>query len=120
MEVFKQIAAVVFAVLFLGIFAGIYSSYRSSSAKADFERNAEELADQIRLLALQGRGNFCQFPIDIPENCSLAFVGENVVATIGNNVKNYPTTIAVVGPTFTNQKITLKLERTENEVVASG
>jgi len=120
MEVFKQIAAVVFAVLFLGIFAGIYSHYRSGSAEAAFERDAEELAQHIRLLADKDVGSQDFFDIDVPSNCQLSFEDNSVVALVNTVPKTFDAGVLVFGDNVSNRKVHLTLERVENGVSVYG
>lgn len=120
MEVFKQIAAVVFAVLFLGIFAGIYSHYRSGSAEAAFERDAEGLAQRIRLLADKDVGSKDYFDIDVPSNCQLSFEDNSIIAHVNNVPKTFDAGVPVSGDNVSNRKVHLTLGRVENGVSVYG
>jgi hypothetical protein len=117
---FKQLAGVVFAVIFLSIVGTIYVSYSRGSAKSDFERDAESLAQQIRLLVDYSENTTWIFNIDVPADCELQFENKSVVAIIDNVHKYHDVGISVVGPTISGRKIGLTLERRENEVRVSG
>ncbi|PIU13561.1 MAG: hypothetical protein COT21_01800, partial [Hadesarchaea archaeon CG08_land_8_20_14_0_20_51_8] len=73
MVAFKQLAGVIFAVIFMSIVGAIYVSYSRGSAKSDFERRAQGLADQIDILAGKDLGTKEFFDINVPPDCQLQF-----------------------------------------------
>ena len=115
----QLLASVIFAAIFATIFASLYINYRASVELNAFERGAEDLADRIRSLAYQDEGTINQFAIVVPKNCELRFENQNVVAVIGTNTRYHDIGVEVIGPTITNQKVTLTLKRTEYGVVIS-
>ena len=115
----RTLASVIFAAIFLSIFATIYLQYQSGSAEANFRRQAEQLAQQINLLADQDTGASLPFDIVVPSNCELRFGENSVVIVIGQVQENFDAGIAVSGPTLSGQQVRLTLERTENGVAVS-
>ncbi|MCJ7720314.1 MAG: hypothetical protein MUO36_02480 [Candidatus Hadarchaeum sp.] len=128
MVAFKQLAGVVFAVIFLSIVGAIYVSYTRNSAKADFERKAQELADIINILANKDNGTIEQFEINVPPDCELRFENNSVVAVVDGNPENHNVGVKVgekfgeniIDLTITSRRVTLTLKRAENGVTISG
>jgi len=120
MVAFKQLAGVIFAVIFMSIVGAIYVGYSRGSAKSEFERRAQGLADQIDILASKDVGTKELFEIDVPPGCELQFENNNIVVVVDGNPENHNVGIKVIGSTITNRKVTLTLERTENGVMVSG
>jgi len=119
MVALRTIASVIFAAIFLSIFASLYLQYQSGSAEANFRRQAEQLAQQVRLLADQDMGASFLFDIVVPSNCELRFEENSVVIVIGEVQENFDAGIAVSGPALSGEQIRLMIERTENGVVIS-
>ena len=120
MVAFKQLAGVIFAVIFMSIVGAIYVSYSRGSAKSDFERKAQELAERIDILAGKDLGTKEFFDINVPPDCELQFEDNSVVAVVDGNPENHNVRVKVVGSAITNGKVTLTLERVENGVMVSG
>jgi len=116
---FKQLAGVIFAVIFMSIVGAIYVSYSRGSAKSDFERRAQGLADQIDILAGKDLGTKEFFDINVPPDCQLQF-DNNSVVVVDDQRKTHDVEINVTGSMITNRKVTLTLERVENGVIISG
>ena len=119
MVALRILASVIFTAIFLSIFASLYIQYQSGSAEANFRRQAEQLAQQARLLADQASGASFPFDIEVPLNCELRFEENSVVIVIGQVQENFDANIAISGPTLNDQKVKLMLERTENGVRVS-
>jgi hypothetical protein len=125
---FKQLAGVIFAVIFLAIVGAIYISYSRNSAKSDFERKSQELAERIDILAGKDLGTKEFFDINVPSGCELRFEDNSVVAVVDGNPENHNVMVRVgmkVGEnitdlTITSRNVTLTLERVENGVMISG
>jgi len=118
---FKQLAGVVFAVIFLSIVGTIYVSYSRGSAKSDFERKAQELAERIDVLASKDVGTKEFFDINVPPDCELQFDDRSVMVFVdGRNTENHSVMENVFGSAITNGMVTLTLERVENGVTISG
>ena len=115
----QLLASAIFAAIFITVFASIYINYRAGAELDAFERGAEDLANRIRSLATQDAGAMDQFTLLVPKNCVLQFENQNLVAVVGSNTKYHDVGVKVIGPTITDQKVTLDLERTENGVVVS-
>lgn len=121
MGALNYIAAVLFAALFIGIGFTLYSQYQQAAPEREFKLKAEELAGKIKELGNMSTGSsFPNFEIYVPSNCELSFVDNTVVISIGEWSDNFAVDVPVSGPTFTNQQLTLKLERTENGVDVSA
>jgi len=128
MVAFKQLAGVIFAVIFMSIVGAIYVSYSRGSAKSDFERKAQELAERIDILAGKDLGTKEFFDINVPPDCELRFEDNSVVAVVDGNPENHNVGVKVgvkvgeniIDLTITNGKVTLTLERVENGVMISG
>jgi hypothetical protein len=116
----KQLAGVIFAAMFLSIVGAIYLSYSRGSAKSNFERDAESLAQQIRLLVDHSENTTWIFNIDVPADCKLQFENKSVVAIVDNVHKYHDVGISVDGPTISGRRVGLTLQRTENGVTISG
>ncbi len=121
MGAMNYIAYVIFAVLFLSIGFAIYVQYQQGAAEQDFKHKAEMLAERIEALGSQGTGAVDYFDISVPENCELRFdsLDNAVVIMIGGWSDNFSVGIHVSGPIFSNQRLSLRLERTESGVVVS-
>jgi len=119
MVALRTLASVIFAAIFLSIFASLYLQYQSGSAEANFRRQAEQLAQQMNLLADQDVGASFPFDIAVPSNCELRFEENSVVIVIEEVQKNFDAGIAVSGPTLSGQQIRLTIERVENGVAVS-
>ena len=120
MGTLNYIAYVIFAVLFISVGFLLYAEYQRGAAEQDFRLKAEELAGQIEALGDQSAGTvWPDFDISIPSNCALSFTDNMVVITIGEWSDNFSTGVPVSGSTFSNQELSLKLERTENGVSVS-
>jgi hypothetical protein len=117
---FKQLAGVIFAVIFMSIVGAIYVGYSRGSAKSNFEHDAENLAQQIRLLADQSENTTWIFNIDVPADCELQFENKSVVAIVDNVHKYHDVGINVDGPTISGRRVGLTLRRTENGVTIIG
>jgi hypothetical protein len=123
MVAFKQLAGVIFAVMFLAIVGAIYISYSRNSAKSDFERDSESLAQQIRLLVDYSENTTWIFNIDVPADCELQFENKSVVAIVDNVHKYHDVGISVDAKLTTpisGRKARLTLKRTENGVTING
>ncbi len=116
MGTLNYIAYVIFAVLFISISFAIYTEYQRGAAEQEFRLKAEELAGQINELGNQSEGTILYFDISVPPNCELRFTDNAVVIMIGKWPDNFQVGVPVSGPTFINQRVDLKLERTENGV----
>jgi len=119
MVALRTLASVIFAAIFLSIFASLYLQYQSGSAEANFRRQAEQLAQQVNLLADQDAGASFPFDIVVPPNCELRFEENSVVIMIGGVQENFDAGIAVSGPALGGQQIRLTIERAENGVMIS-
>ena len=119
MGALSYIAAVIFAVFFIGVGFALYSEYQRGAAERDFVYRAGLLAERIDALGAQSSGAVDYFGISIPSNCELRFTDNVVTAVVGEHLENFRVGFPVSGPTFTNQKLNLKLERTENGVDVS-
>lgn len=119
MVALRTLASVIFAAIFLSIFASLYLQYQSGSAEANFRRQAEQLAQQVKLLADQDVGTSFPFDIMVPSNCELLFEENSVVIVIGEVEENFDTGIAISGPALSGRQIRLTVERVENGVAAS-
>lgn len=120
MVALKQLAGVIFAVIFMSIAGAIYISYSRSSAKSDFERKAQELAERIDILAGKDPGTVELFEINVPSDCELRFEDNSIVVVVDGQTKTHDVLLNVVGSAITDRKVTLTLERTENGVTVSG
>ena len=120
MVAIKLIASVTFAAVLLAIFASLYASYQSGTAIEAFERDAEVLAQRIRLMADQDVGTQDIFEISVPPGCELRFEDNAVVAVINQVPENFDAGIAVSGPSFSNQRAQLTLKRVKNGVEIYG
>ena len=118
MGAINYIAYVIFAVLFVSIAFAIYVQYQQGAAEQEFRLKAEELSERIDALGSQSGGTG-YFDIPVPSNCELRFVDNAVVISIGSWSDNFPVGISVNGPTFSNQRLNLRLERTGNGVNVS-
>lgn len=116
MGTLNYIAYVIFAVLFISVGFLLYAEYQRGAAEQDFRLKAEELAGQIDALGDQSTGTIGYFDISVPSNCALSFTDNTVVITVGEWSDNFSTGVPVSGPIFSNQRLTLKLERTETGV----
>lgn len=116
MGTLNYIAYVIFAVLFISIGFAIYTQYQQGAAEQEFRLKAEELAGQINEVGNMSVGSSLNFEIYVPPNCELRFMDNAVVIGIGGWSNNFPADVPVSGPSFTNQKLNLKLERTDNGV----
>lgn len=119
MGALKYIAYVIFAALFLSIGYALYSEYQRGAAQREFRLKAEDLAGQIEKLGNMSTGSSLNFEIYVPSNCELSFTDNAVVIVIGGSSENFPVGVPVSGRTFTDQKVTLKLKRTDIEVSVS-
>jgi hypothetical protein len=127
MVAFKQLSGVIFAAIFLSIVGAIYLGYSRGSAKSEFERRAQELAEQINILAEKDMGTKEFFTINVPADCELRFEDNSVVAIVDGNLENHGVRVKVgvkVGENIIDLKITsrnvvLTLERTKNGVSVS-
>ncbi|TKJ26199.1 MAG: hypothetical protein CEE41_02885 [Hadesarchaea archaeon B3_Hades] len=119
MVALRTLASVIFAAIFLSIFASLYLQYQSGSTEANFRRQAEQLAQQAKLLADQDVGASFSFDIVVPSNCELRFEGNSVVIVIGEVQENFDAGIAISGPALSGQQIRLVIERAENGVAVS-
>lgn len=120
MGTLNYIAAVIFAALFIGIGFTLYSQYQRGAAEREFKLKAEELAGQIEALGNQSENTILYFDLSVPPSGILSFVDNTVVISIGEWSENFQVGVPVTGPTFTEQKLKLKLERTESGVSVSG
>ncbi len=117
MVAFKQLAGVIFAVIFLAIVGAIYVSYTRNSAKSDFERKAQELAERIDILAGKDLGTKEFFDINVPPDCELRFEDRSVMVFVDErNTENHSVMENIFGSAITNGEVTLTLERVENGV----
>ena len=116
----KQLAGVIFAAMFLSIAGAVYLNYVRGSAKSDFEREAQNLAERIDILAGKDEGTKEFFEINVPPGCELRFEDNSVVAVVDDQTKIHNVVVNVVGSTITDKKVTLTLERVENGVTVSG
>jgi hypothetical protein len=121
MGTINYIAYVIFAVLFLSIALAMYAQYQQGAAEQDFRSKAEGLAVEIGQLGNMSVGSVQNFDISVPQNCELHFVeNENIVGiVIGSWSENFPVGIPVSGPHLSNQRLSLRLERMDNEVTVS-
>ena len=119
MVALRTLASVIFATIFLSIFAALYLQYQSGSAEAVFRHQAEQLAQQVKLLADQDAGASLPFDIVVPPNCELRFEENLVVIVIGQAQENFDAGVAVSGQTLSGQQARLTLKRTENGVTVS-
>ena len=119
MVALRTLASVIFAAIFLSIFASLYLQYQSGSAEANFRRQAEQLVQQVKLLADQDVGASFPFDIVVPSNCELLFEENSVVIVIGKVQENFDAGIAISGPVLSGQQIRLTIKRVENGVAAS-
>jgi hypothetical protein len=120
MGTLNYIAYVIFAVLFVSIAIAIYAQYQQGAAEQDFKVKAEELAGNIEQLGNMSTGSVQNFEISVPRNCELRFTDNTVFILIGSWSDNFPVGIPVSGPIFSDQKLSLRLERTENGVNVSA
>lgn len=120
MVALKQLAGVIFAAMFLSIAGAIYLSYSRGSAKSDFERRAQELAERIDILASKDAGTNEQFEINVPPGCELRFENNSVVVVVDGQTKTHNVGVNVTGSAITAREVTLTLERVENGVTVSG
>lgn len=119
MVALRTLASVIFATIFLSIFAALYLQYQSGSAETVFRQQAEQLAQQVKLLADQDAGASFLFDIVVPQNCELRFEENLVVIVVGQTQENLDAGVAVSGPTLSGQQARLALQRTEDGVIAS-
>jgi len=119
MVALRTLTSVIFAAIFLSIFASLYMQYQSGSAEANFRRRAEQLAQQMNLLAYQDVGASFSFDIVVPPNCELRFEDNSVVIVIGEVQENFDAGTVVSGPALSGQQIRLTIERAENGVAVS-
>jgi hypothetical protein len=120
MGTLNYIAYVIFAVLFISIAIAVYVQYQQGAAEQDFRLKAEGLAGEIEQLGNMSAGSVQNFEISVPQNCELRFTDNTVVIVIGSWSDNFPVGIPVSGPTFSDQKLSLRLERTGNGVNVSA
>ena len=119
MGAINYIAYVIFAVLFVSIAFAIYIQYQQGAAEQEFGLKAEELSERIEALGNQSAGTVDYFDISVPPNCELRFADNAVVISIGSGSDNFSVGLPVSGPTFSNQRLNLRLERTGNGVNVS-
>jgi len=106
-------------VLFLSIALAMYAQYQQGAAEQDFMSKAEELSERIEALGSQSPGTVDYFDISVPANCKLCFTDNMVAILIGNGSDNFAENIPVSGENFSNQRLSLRLERMDNEVKVS-
>ncbi|MBS3815566.1 MAG: hypothetical protein KGY45_03265 [Hadesarchaea archaeon] len=111
---FRLLAGVILASIFLGMFVGIYQNFGQSQGKKQFFDEAKELANRID----SWEGGKINFTITIPQNCSLSFKEENIVASCENNESNnYEIGENISGPTLNKAgDYTLQIMISENGV----
>jgi len=120
MGALNYIAYVIFAVLFISIALAMYVQYQQGAAEQDFKLKAEGLAEEIEQLGNMSAGFVRNFEISVPLNCELRFIDNTVVILIGSWSDNFSVGIPVSGPTFSDQRLSLRLERTGNGVNVSA
>ncbi len=120
MVALKQLASIIFAAMFLSIAGAIYIGYSRGSAKSEFERRAQSLAEQIDILADKDQGTIEFFQINVPPGCELRFEDNSVVVVVDGQTKTHSTRVNVTGPAIAAREVTLTLERVENGVTISG
>lgn len=111
---------VVLAVLFIGIGFTLYSEYQHGAAEREFESKAELLAERVRAMAAQSPGSTDYLDISVPPNCELSFSDNAIFARIGSSTENFSVDVPVYGPVFSNQRLNLMIQRTENGVDVSA
>lgn len=116
MGTLNYLAMVILAMLFIGISFGIYSEYQKGSLEREFDERAELLAQRVQALGIQSVGSTFYLEIYVPQNCELSFSDNIVLVRIGSSFKNLPVGIPVSGPVFSNQRLNMKIQRTENGV----
>ncbi len=119
MGALNYIAAVIFAALFIGIGFALYAQYQRGAAEQEFRLKAADLAGQIKALGDQGE-TIMYFEISVPQGGTLGFMDNVVVISIGQWSDNFQVDVPVSGPTFSNQKVNLKLVRTGSGVSVSA
>jgi hypothetical protein len=116
MGTLNYIAYVISALLFVSVAFTIYIQYQRGAVEQEFKLRAEELSERIEALGNQSPGTVDYFDISVPSNCELRFTDNAVVVVIGSWSENFPVGIPVSGPTFTDQRLSLRLERSGNGV----
>ncbi len=119
MVALRTLASVIFVAIFLSIFATLYLQYQNGSTETVFRHQAEQLAQQVKLLADQDVGASLPFDIMVPTNCELQFEEKSVVIVIGQTQENFDAGAMVSGPTLSGQQARLVIKRTENGVTVS-
>lgn len=112
----KYIAYVIFAVIFISAGFAIYALYQRGTAEQEFRLKAEELAGQIESMGGMSAGTILNFEITVPESCELRFTDNMVSILIGDWSDNFSVGLPVSGQTFSNQRLSLRLERTGSGV----
>jgi len=120
MGTINYIAYVIFAVLFLSITIAMYAQYQQGAAEQEFRSKAEELSERIKALGNQSPGTVDYFDISVPNNCRLSFSDNKVIIEIGSWDNYFRVYIPVSGENFSNRKLSLMLERTDNGVTLSA
>jgi len=120
MGALDYIAMVIFAVIFIGIGFTIYSEYQRGAAEREFEARVELLAERVEAMIAQGVGTTDYFEIFVPPNCELSFSENAIFAKIGGSSRNFPVGISIEGPVFSNQRLNLMIQRTDNGVSVSA
>ena len=120
MGALNYLAMVVLAVIFVGLGFTLYSEYQRGAAEREFETKAELLAERVKTMASQGVGSTDYLEIYVPPNCELSFSGSAISVMIGNSSENILVNIPINGPVFSNQRLNLMIQRTENGVSLSA
>ncbi len=120
MSALNYLAMVVLAVLFLGLSFTLYSQYQTGAAEREFEAQAELLAERVNAMSAQSPGSTDYLEIDVPPNCELSFSDSQIALKIGASSRNIIVDLPISGPTFSDQKLNLIIQRTETGVNVSA
>ncbi|MFH1821258.1 MAG: hypothetical protein ABH852_02305 [Methanobacteriota archaeon] len=120
MGALNYLAMVVLAVIFVGLGFTLYSEYQRGAAEREFITKAELLAERVNAMSAQGEGSTDYLEIYVPPNCELSFSDSVISVRIGSSTNNIVVDIPINGPVFSDQRLNLKIQRTENGVDVSA
>jgi len=120
MGALNYLAMAILAVIFIGLGFTLYSEYQQGAAEREFGAKAELLAERVKTMASQDLGSTDYLEIYVPANCELRSSGSTIFVRIGNSSENIPVGIPINDSVFSDQKLNLMIQRSENGVILSA
>ncbi len=120
MGALSYLAMVVMAVIFLGLAFTVYSQYQTGAAEREFEAQAEVLAERVNAMSAQSPGSTDYLQILVPPNCELSFADSQIDLKVGSSSRTISVDLPISGPTFSDIRLNLMIQRTETGVSVSA